>query len=928
MKQLRKYGSVCLVLCMLLSLFPVTISEAKDTDTYSYTQNGSDGATIEFYSPVRTVSVDNPSIVSVDVNGSQIIVSGTEGMTGIATLTVTCENGIQQIQVPIGYTTFMLDDSTLTVYEGSDTKYEITGINSSDEEYTEDDADYPLNYSVDENGNKVYENTDHYSLLISIAKKGGTYVFCGESDDMAIAVKKEATAPATLLLCGLDLTSSFTAPVTVKKNSTSTVTITALKGHENTLTDADFNNADYYGDEEDGGDGTNVEYAESAVIKGKAYSNVTLNGQGTLNLVCKTKNAIKVGEYGSLTLEDLTLNVTSAKNGVSSDNILEITSGTYNITSTSDAIRTDPDAVGEDIGCLGNINISGGTFNLTAGSDGIQSAQDLTISGGDFNIQTGAGYNDPNFDEDTMSCKGLKASYNVDEETDTASATNTLTISGGTFSLNTADDAIHSDAYINISSGEYEIWTGDDGVHADTVLNLGTENGSDCAIHMTINSCYEGLEAGTVNIYSGCYDITSSDDGVNAAGGNNEDTTGFNPFPGGHFGNIPGNTSSNTNYSLNIYGSKMIVNAGGDGLDSNGPLNLTGGTQIVWNYGNGDAPLDCDGTLHIKGSTVFASGSSQMAQTPASSSQNYITSKANISQGKTINILHQNTIVFNIKTSKNVSYVLYSSPDITSKNEWSITVNNSELIDDASTWTEHIWNDGETTTEPTAAETGLITYTCTACGTTYTEIIPALDDDNSDITDGDDTDSECFYFNFIDCTSSWYHEAVDYTVANKLIQGTGNNKFEPQSTLTRAMVVTVLYRAAGSPEVSFSTTFTDIQDGNWYSDAITWAQEHDIVKGITETTFAPDEAVTRQQIAAILWRYANSPEVSTDLSAFVDADTISSYAATAMNWAVSEKLFVGDTDNALNPRANATRAEYATIIMRFLEGSYPCENIK
>ena len=124
---------------------------------------------------------------------------------------------------------------------------------------------------------------------------------------MSIAVKKEASGDANIMLAGLDLTTSLTAPITVKKNSTASVTINALEGTTNTLTDSAFNNADTYGSTEDGGNGSNAEYAESAVIKCKDSSNVTLTGEGTLNLNCNTKNAVKSGEYASLTIENLDL---------------------------------------------------------------------------------------------------------------------------------------------------------------------------------------------------------------------------------------------------------------------------------------------------------------------------------------------------------------------------------------------------------------------------------------------------------------------------------------------------------------------------------------------------------------------------------------------------------------------------------------------
>ena len=185
---------------------------------------------------------------------------------------------------------------------------------------------------------------------------------------------------------------------------------------------------------------------------------------------------------------------------------------------------------------------------------------------------------------------------------------------------------------------------------------------------------------------------------------------------------------------------------------------------------------------------------------------------------------------------------------------------------------------------------------------------------------------ECYYEKFTDCTASWYHEAVDYAVANGLIAGMSDTEFAPNGTLTRAMMVTILYRSAGAPAVDEPSTFTDVPEGKWYSDAIAWAQDNGIVAGTTATTFSPNSAVTREQIAAILWRYVGEPQVEGDLSGFKDADQISGYAKEAMEWANAEGIFVGD-GGKLSPKADATRAQFARIIMVFLEGSYVCENM-
>ncbi len=185
-------------------------------------------------------------------------------------------------------------------------------------------------------------------------------------------------------------------------------------------------------------------------------------------------------------------------------------------------------------------------------------------------------------------------------------------------------------------------------------------------------------------------------------------------------------------------------------------------------------------------------------------------------------------------------------------------------------------------------------------------------------------DLDCYYDDFVDCNDAWYHEAVDYVAAWGLMNGVAPNEFAPNATLTRGMVVTVLYRQAGSPTVSELSTFTDVSADAWYAKAVAWAQDMGVVNGVSPTEFAPEEEVTREQIAAILWRYSGAPEAEGDMSVFKDADKISDYAKTAMAWAVSEGIFKGDDTAMLNPTNSATRAEFACIIMRFLGGSYIC----
>ncbi len=171
---------------------------------------------------------------------------------------------------------------------------------------------------------------------------------------------------------------------------------------------------------------------------------------------------------------------------------------------------------------------------------------------------------------------------------------------------------------------------------------------------------------------------------------------------------------------------------------------------------------------------------------------------------------------------------------------------------------------------------------------------------------------------FTDCDAEWYQEGIDFMLRRGYMNGVGKDTFAPDNTLNRAMVVTVLYRVDGTPEAEGSSAFADVAEGLWYSDAVAWAGETGIVNGINATTFAPTKAITREQIATILWRYAGEPEAEGDLNAFTDAGDSSDYAQKAMSWAVSVGILQGTGKGELNPTANATRAQFACMVHRYL----------
>lgn len=170
---------------------------------------------------------------------------------------------------------------------------------------------------------------------------------------------------------------------------------------------------------------------------------------------------------------------------------------------------------------------------------------------------------------------------------------------------------------------------------------------------------------------------------------------------------------------------------------------------------------------------------------------------------------------------------------------------------------------------------------------------------------------------------AWYHSATDYVINNKLMEGYPDQTFRPDTQLSRAMLVQVLYNQEGAPEVSGADSYHDTEDGAWYGDAVLWATDHEIVNGYGEGLFGPDDNITREQTAAILYRYAEykgyDVSAAGDLSQFSDADTISPYAIVPLQWAVAEEVIEGMDDGAIAPKAHTTRAQVATILMRYGE---------
>ena len=510
-----------------------------------------------------------------------------------------------------------------------------------------------ISISLNDIGTDV--TNDNYKIESKVLSltKSGTFKISGSCNECQIAINKQLEI--TLTISSISIDNSNTGPFVIKKSSTLNL---ILEG-QSTITDNESL------DNEESDD------FEGAGIKIKTSSSLTIGGSGKLTVNGNPKNGIKGGASSKLTINSGTIVITATKNALACDHLLTINGGTITIISQSDGVKAEPDS--DDNDSEGTIEINGGVINVNSKNDAIQAGYKLIINGGTFNIKTFDGANTSGFDKDTMSAKGIKCSTNEHENIE-----NIITITGGTFTLNTRDDAIHSDYNITITGGTFDISTGDDGVHADQYLVLGKLNADNSLINMKIKQSYEGLEGANVYIYSGTYNIIASDDGINSAG----DTTGNCANQGGGQmgpgGSRPRNLQQNQCFIFHIfiYGGEIYVNVESDGLDANGDITISGGNLEIWGMpsgGDGD-PIDQDGTLTITGGTILAGGSQGMEPIHRSSrtiSQNFIYSTDSYQANKELSIKDGDNTIRTFTTPKKINYLFYTSKDTTSNYKFS-----------------------------------------------------------------------------------------------------------------------------------------------------------------------------------------------------------------------------------------------------------------
>lgn len=400
----------------------------------------------------------------------------------------------------------------------------------------------------------------------------GTYRLSGTLDDGRIIVDTADKAPVRLILDGAALSSSANSPLAIMQAET--VRITLAEGSQNRLADAVA-----YVFAAPGIDEPNAALFSAAAL--------TIDGAGALTVVGNANDGI--ASKDGLLISGGTIAVQAADDGIRGKDYLAVRGGTITVEAKGDGLKSDN---AEDP-AKGYIAIEGGSLTVNAGGDALSAATDALIADGTLALTAGGGASGALAAD--ASAKGIKAAVN-------------LTIDGGALTVAAADDALHSNANVTINGGTLSLASGDDGVHADAALTI---NGG----ATTISESYEGLESAVITINDGSVRLVSQDDGVNVAGG--ADGSGMQR-PGGR-GRDSGAYAGA--FFLRINGGELVVDAGGDGLDANGAIEMTGGLVLVIGpTAQMNAALDYDGGFAISGGVLVAAGSAGMAQAPGANS--------------------------------------------------------------------------------------------------------------------------------------------------------------------------------------------------------------------------------------------------------------------------------------------------------------------
>ena len=459
----------------------------------------------------------------------------------------------------------------------------------------------------------------------------GTYSVSGTLIDGQIKVDTQDKETVKLVLNGVDITCSTSAPIYIV-NAEKTV-LTLAEGSENFVTDGDS-----YVFED-----TETDEPSAAIF---SHDDLTINGDGSLRVEANYNNGIQSKD--DLNIVSGNINVSAINDGIKGRDSIAVRDGNIMVNAGGDGLQSNNNEDPE----RGYIAIEGGTLNITAGLDGIQAETSLVISAGNITITSGGGSinsssnissgrnawgDNPSVSTSSVSAKGLKSGVNV-------------IIMGGTINIDSSDDAIHSNNSLTIDDGVFLLKSGDDGIHSEYSLTI---NGGD----MSVLQSYEGFESAVITINDGNVHLVTSDDALNASSG-------------GGGGQVDGSY-------LYLNGGYILIDASGDGLDSNGTAIMTGGVVIVQGpVFQGNGPLDVNGEFEISGGFLIAAGSAGMPETPSTSStQNSIALVLDSTQpGGTI--IHIESMdgeeILTYESPKDYQLFVFTSPELQANTTYNV----------------------------------------------------------------------------------------------------------------------------------------------------------------------------------------------------------------------------------------------------------------
>lgn len=501
-----------------------------------------------------------------------------------------------------------------------------------------------------------------------------------------------------------------------------------------------------------------------------------------------------------------------------------------------------------------------------------------------------------------------------------------ITVAEGKLNINAANDGLSCDDELNITGGTLSITAGGDAVKSSPDTG-DTENPDTTSL-------------GNVTISGGTLTLNATEDGIQADGDLTISGGTFHvKTNGGHTTALTDDAAScklgerSDKYAINIAGGDLYIDAGSDGLDSNNDISMTGGKVEV--YGADammDAAIDYDGTFTLSGGTLFGAGMEPSAGTqayiavgetspsgggmgggpngqgggqgmtpPGDANGTNSTTRPTKPSGGNMNGGQQGGAPANRESALGIKEgsvitvqdssgkTLYTA---TARGSMSSVIFSSADIKEGETYTVLV--DG---TSVGTAEAKLGTTDSSSSNNMFKPGQGGQSDQNG---------SQATVGSFKDVPqNSWFASAVQYVTSNSLMNGTSTTAFSPSTTMSRGMLMTVLARYAGE-----STEGGTV----WYEKGMNWAKN----KGISDGS-APNRNITREQLAAMLYRYAGEPDGAADLSAYTDAGSVSAYAEKAVQWCVKNGILTGKTSSTLAPKATATRAECAAMLQRFAE---------